>query len=323
MNYTEILIEQAVAQSLAWDGDTLVDWVSGHRISLDGFVERRGVWFPYRFDSSLTSKSGRFTVLFERLGTKALVLDRGEILRELNRSYYFASTYEYPITFLTLPDGREAIAHCPKEYCRIDIELAETGECLTDISGRKPDDVFHSRLSTSQGGLWLASAGWVWHPFDVAAIWSVSTVLENPRLLDTDGIPLSFDSSVESLAFVDDDRLIAALGKESLSSEEAEEKLVMLSTRDGRRLCETKLASPAGTVVPFGDGLVLALYEHPRLLTIADGRAVMAWPHLSTGKQQTSILDHIDRVPNFAKHPTRPIFAISNEGKVTIVSMER
>src|SRR5688572_2620497 len=93
-------------RSLCWHHGDLVDWVDGGtRYRLDGTVVPRTVFYAYRFDHALIAPNGRYVALIERLGTKGLILKNGEIVREINRSYYFANAYEYPIIFLTLPDG--------------------------------------------------------------------------------------------------------------------------------------------------------------------------------------------------------------------------
>jgi hypothetical protein len=238
----ELVLDVAGVKSLVWDGNDLVDWVAGgKRIALSGAVHPSGCYFAYRFDSAISSPSGRFAALFEKLGTKALLLDRGKVSRELDRSYYCAHAYEFPIGFLSPPDGTEAIAHCPRDYCRIDIDVAETGQCLTDAADRKPADIFHSRLSTSPGGTALVSAGWIWHPFGVASLWSIEAVLGNPRLLDKSAIPLALDNEVESVAFLDEDRLAVATGTESLDGEITGESLCIVSTADGRLLAHLRL----------------------------------------------------------------------------------
>jgi hypothetical protein len=322
MDATEIVIEVPDVQSLLWEGDTLVDWVSGgKRIGLDGMVQPSGVHYGYRFDSAIASRSGRFVIVFEKLGTKALLLDRGNLLRELDRSYYFADTYEFPVAFTVLPDGREAIVRCPREYCRIDIEVADTGECLTNHLARKPEDMFHSRLAASPQAKWLTSAGWIWHPFNTAVLWSLEAVLRDPTVLDGTGIPLALDNEVESLAFLDEEHLAIGLRREGISGQKADEKLSVLSIPDGKAINQTRLFSPSGTLIPFSHDTILSLYEHPRLLRVSDGSVAREWPHLSSGKQQSSLIHHLDPIPAFAKHPTRPIFAIAGLDKVTVVSV--
>src|SRR5918993_3491560 len=101
-----IPIEQPV-RSLCWDGDFLVDWAGGGiRYSLEGRSSRlRKIYYPYRFDRAVILPNTEYTILYEVLGTKGLVLKNGEQVREINRSYYFANAFEFPVTALLLPDG--------------------------------------------------------------------------------------------------------------------------------------------------------------------------------------------------------------------------
>jgi len=93
-----------------------VDWASGgKRFRLDRTVVTPQRTSSYHFDAALVSPDAKYIALYERLGTKGLLLAKsGEILREINRSYYHA--HEYLPTFLMLPDGRTGIAHCPHDY---------------------------------------------------------------------------------------------------------------------------------------------------------------------------------------------------------------
>jgi hypothetical protein len=62
-------------RSLCWDRDELVDWVDGgKRFHLNGSIEDSCVRYGYRFDAACVSPSGSYAVIYERLGTKALLL---------------------------------------------------------------------------------------------------------------------------------------------------------------------------------------------------------------------------------------------------------
>lgn len=92
--------------ALRWDGDDLVDFANGpDRWRLDGTADvprvRRSFGFP--FDQAIVSPSGRFQAVYAERGTKALLLHEGKIVRELNRSYYHAEDYDYPIALGVLP----------------------------------------------------------------------------------------------------------------------------------------------------------------------------------------------------------------------------
>ena len=122
-------------QSLCWSNDELVDWVGGgHRYNLNGDIFRANVNYAYEFDYAVVSPDCQYSALLTRLGTKGLILKNGKIIREINRSFYQASVYEYPFTFMRLPGGEMAIAHCPNEYCEVEIEEVESGERLTTRS---------------------------------------------------------------------------------------------------------------------------------------------------------------------------------------------
>jgi hypothetical protein len=126
MNTHRTTLAATRLRSLAWDGDTLVDWVGGARHGLDGTVENLNVGSSYRFDSAVGL--GRLGVSYEALGTKGRLLrDNGkrakdavhplsvDILREIDRSYYHADDYFFPVTLFQLSDGRDVIAYRLRE----------------------------------------------------------------------------------------------------------------------------------------------------------------------------------------------------------------
>jgi len=172
-------------RSLVWDADALVDWVDGGvRWTLQGQSSDPAVRYAFSFDMATTLPGSGYSVIYKRLGTKGLVLKDGRIVREIDRSYYHAEAYEFPVALFRLPSGRPAIVHCPEDYCRLRIDDLETGEVITtatDAAG----DFFHSRLSVSSDGRWLASAGWMWHPVDDVAVYDLHVALTDGRALDS------------------------------------------------------------------------------------------------------------------------------------------
>ena len=307
---------------MCWQGDELVDWVSGGRVlQLDGRMQDPHVRFGYRFDSAQVSASGRFAVIYERLGTKALLLKDGRVIRELNRSYYQADMYEYPIAFIQKPDGEELIAHCPRDYCRIDIEVAESGECLTDTAARQPVDIFHSRLAGSPGGTYLLSAGWVWHPLDVAGLWRLDAVLADPTQLDRPAIDVATHDEVSSIAFIDESLLVAGFRNEDEIP--GRYQLAMLGSADGQVQRYLDCAGETGVLYPVGPNHVVAFHRHPRLMDTRTGQVLHEWPDLHTGMQASSIVHHLSPLPPLALHPRRPMFAVAAADKVTVLSFTR
>jgi hypothetical protein len=109
----EIRIPASHVRSLVWHDDELIDWAAGgQRFLLSGEAVPRHVNYAFPFDAAVSSPSGEYAVIYTRLGTKGLVLRRGEIVREINRSFYCADAYEYPVALLRIADGREVLAHC-------------------------------------------------------------------------------------------------------------------------------------------------------------------------------------------------------------------
>jgi hypothetical protein len=80
-------------RSLVWRGYRLVDWLGGlETYGLDGSKTRGRINWAYRFDTVVQSSDGRYTVLYERLGTKGLILRGETIVREIDRSFYCADS---------------------------------------------------------------------------------------------------------------------------------------------------------------------------------------------------------------------------------------
>ena len=219
-------IELAVEglRSIAWAGDDLVDWIGGRRVRLDGEVVRFGVGESYRFDGS--AGLGDIGAAFETLGTKgrlmrwnAQVAQQNFVplgfdeFREIDRSYYCANVYDYPLCLFRLPDGRAAIAHCPKRYDTLEMELLD-GTPLTTRNA-KAVDIFHARLAVSRDGRWLLDNGWVWHPVTIVAVYDVARALREPDHLSSSGISIDLggasDGDVDAATF-SGDRLVACSG---------------------------------------------------------------------------------------------------------------
>ena len=131
-------------RSLCWCGDELVDWVDGGRVlALHGTDRRRSFNPSYRFDAATASPDGRFVVLYERLGTKGLLLKDGRMLREIDRSYYQAHAYEYPVTLFHEPGGRLLLARCGGQMAgiaclkRLDGEVGEIARTYVRPASRR------------------------------------------------------------------------------------------------------------------------------------------------------------------------------------------
>jgi hypothetical protein len=314
-------------RSLCWHGDWLIDWAGGNRvITLDGNDSGGNVIWSYRFDAAVQSPSGRYAVVYERLGTKGIVLERGKIIRDVNRSFYHAHHYEYPIVMFQAPDGRELIAHCPEHYNQIEIEEAATGKRLTESAARKPADFFHSRLAMSPGGTRLLSAGWFWHPADSASTWSIEAALRDPTTLDVLGAPNpSSETQISSATFVDDERVVLSSNPGCEPFDEEGDSpfrpgtLALFHLGSGEFESLTTVELPVGQMMWLGEGRVVGFYEHPKVIEVSTGTVVCRWPEIKTGKQSSSIIYQSGELPLIAPDPARKRFAVASADRVIVL----
>jgi hypothetical protein len=336
--FTQSSFQAKGIRSLSWRGDKLVDWVGGGRaFGLDGTEQPARVGYAYRFDAATASPDGRYAVIYERLGTKGLLLDDGRIIRELDRSFYHANAYEYPVALFNGPDGRVLLAHCPGDYCRVELEEAATGQSLTASTERKPSDFFHSRLAASPHGKRLLSAGWLWHPLSIVTCFDVAQALADPRHLDIrHDLASSFNPGLaeeSSACWLDDDCVAVAASAEPEQDDFEDDGGLHLRPRGlavydvTERTCVQafQLDEPAGTILALGKGHVLSLYRHPKLIDLSTGKIVHVWSELQSGRQDGSIMWHLDadaKPPPMAFDPLGERFAIVNNDTVTVIAFD-
>ena len=325
-------------RSLTWCGDELIDWIgAGNRYCLDGSIIRSGYSsFAYRFDSAVSTRDGGVRAIYERKGTKGLVL-AGQAIREINRSFYHADDYEYPICLWPDADGRVLLAHCPDQYNQIEIEDAVTGERLTDLPSRKPDDFFHSRLQANPTGTRLLSAGWVWHPWNAVCWFDVAGCLEDPTSLDSvmKHSPQAFHVGLTeeaSACWQTDDRLLISGGPDEEDPEEVAEfadrprlrpnGIIAYDIPAQECVRAIVLDQPAGRMMPVGEDHVVTFFGHPRLVSLVDGQILEEWPELPTGRQTSSILrGEKEPPPPMALDPGHRRFAVFVADKIHVVSV--
>ncbi len=322
-------------RSLTWRGDELVDWVGGGtRLSLEGERRRAFVFYAYRFDTAIATPDGEWAILYERHGTKALLVREGAFVRELNRSYYFASSYDFPICLWRDADGRALVGHCPEEYNRIEIEDAQTGARLT-AGEREPADFFHSRLQVSPDGKRMLTAGWVWHPFDAVGAFDLEEALRDPTHLDSPEevtppsarVGLAEESSacwasattvlVGGTAKREDRETAAEPPEPGLHRQGLAQ--VDLSTR--AVVAFVRLPFPTGAMMAVGSDRALCLFEHPRLVSLETGEVLAAWPELSTGAQTSSISSHLPPPPPMALDRIGRRLAVADGERVHVLSL--
>lgn len=323
---TETRFAAPHVRSLAWDGDELVDWAAGGvRYGLQGELHDPCVRYAYSFDMAVALEDSGYSVLYKRLGTKGLVLKDGRVLRDINRAFYHAENYEYPIALFRLPSGRPAIVHCPDEYCRLRIDDLETGELIATAS-EDAGDFFHSRLSVSPDGRWLVSAGWMWHPVDDVAYYDLHAALADGSTLDTATRELDVLTDRGNAAGFDRrSRVVVTADMTGFDDDET-------GVEGGP--CVVRLAAGTGkpperipvdidsVFMAVGDDHLLLLGGHPRLLSLATGQVVAEWPDIKTVVPCCAIQSSGHEWTHFAIDVPRARIAITHDEQVTVIAFD-
>jgi len=316
-------------ESLVWRDGLLFDWVNGNlSYNLDGTKQGPTIIYPYRFDAAVVSPSGSFVALYERLGTKAIVLGPHGSLRELNRSYYHAHVYEYPILFFRLPDGREALAHCPEEYCDLRIEDPATGELWSEIGTGSVRSLFHSRLAANPAGNRILSAGWFWHPADVAYVFNLTSGPGGRLLFEQCKLCADQTTEINSAVFNCRGQLVVASASDAedfgtgTTDERLRPGMIGVLDLDNQRTASlAPLEDEAGTLIPLGRKHVIGLYDHPKLIDVETGRTLFHWPDVKTGLQKSSIIYHRPLPPPIAFDPVAGRLAVADDKQITVVTL--
>jgi len=254
-------------------------------------------------DCSITSADGQYAFIFERLTTKGLLLKNGKLLREINRSYYCASVYEYPAAFITF-DGNTYLAHCPFEYCRLDFEEVETGEIVTNIAGRNPSDVFHSRLIASPDGRHLMVRGWAWHPVDKIELFNIASCFASPLMLDNATLWPDIGREMNTASFIDNKRvLIASTDEEPFDDEEPNpfppKSIAVWNVYTNEVSDAIKVNGEFGNLFAIDHTYAWDMYKYPKLINITTGEIVGKCEEINSGVQCSSIMH--SGIKNFAQ----------------------
>ncbi len=310
-------------RSLVWDGDDLVDWAGGGVIyKPTGERTSRNRFYAYAFDGAVAD--GRDAVIFARLNTKGLVLRDGLLLREIDRSFYCADAFDYPLAVFRRKDGRQILAHCPKAVDRLELEDFTTGDILTAWADRQPRSNFHGRLAASSDGRYLLSAGWAWQPYDDILVFDLDEALAEPSHLDSKGILPSLWSEMGACAaFSRDGRLIVGLNIDGEDRGSQDHTGLCVFDLDSRVMTgEVRCSGPIGLLMAIGDHHVLNLHGHPQLLDLATGEVVRAWPGVPCGNQISAIRAASPPFEHIAIDVDRMRCAIGLGDRITVIRFE-
>lgn len=309
--------------ALAWDGEVLVDVTTERRIGPDGSVSAASFYTSFKFDRGLCLRDGDavWSIAYVNRGTKALLFKDGREHRELNRSYYFAEAYDYPIA-LALVDTRAVVLHCPTAYNIVEAEDAESGKILW--SKKTEEMEFHSRLAVSENGKFLLSAGWFWHPFGGAWVCPVDFDSEADSVRE---VAFSFGAEIDGAAFLDDDHVVVSSTHEVIDGEDGFSgstigpmQLGVWSISEARWTSTVPIATVTGPIMPWKDW-VISFYEHPKAIELSTGRIVQTWPEIDSGHQIGSIKLGDPPPPTLAFNQRLGMFAVADGPRIHIVSL--
>ncbi|MCO5946012.1 hypothetical protein [Mucilaginibacter flavidus] len=312
-------------KTIAWYDNTLIDWANaGKQYVLDDSKAKQLGHDTYGFgDAAIISADGVYAFIYKRLGTKGLLLKNGELLREINRSYYCADVYEYPAAFVTVLDVTYLI-HCPLAYNRLDFENAETGEIVTDTSKRKPEDVFHSRLEVSNDSSFLLSKGWLWHPLDVVNVYNIKDCFAKPKRLD---VAITYpDRGVEicTASFINSTQVLIGSSDEVID----EENLDVLPPKHIAiwDLTKSAFSKPVTVNAEFGnlfainENLAWDLFKYPKIIDINTGEVIDKMEDIDSGQQKSSIIHHVENYPQIVFNRESKQIAIAGKDKIEVLT---
>ena len=293
---TRQTIKTNYLQTIDWHNGSIIDWVSaGQQYSLDGQQKQIAKYhYAFSFDGSITSQDGQYVFIYKRLGTKGLLLKNGEILREINRPYYQAESYEFPAAFLTF-NNTTYLVHCPIDYCQLDFENVETGEIISNIEGRKPSDIFHSRLSISPDNKYLMVCGWAWHPVDTVELFDIEECFKNPILLDKSSLFPDFGTQINSASFIDNERILIAASDEEPFDDEVppilpQKHIAIWNFIKNEIFKPVKVEGEFGNLFAISDNQVWDMFKFPKIINVQTGLIESKFEDINSGLQTSSIL---------------------------------
>ncbi len=323
-------INETDFSTLTWTGDYLLDWANGGKIYFPADREKTSLfsyYFAFSFDSAISSSDNIYSFVYKKLGTKGLLLKNGEILREINRSYYHAEVYEYPVAFATLRDGRTILIHCPDEYNRLEFEDVENGTILTRHADREPSDFFHSRLEVSPDNKTLLSKGWAWHPFDFVEVFDIDECIKNPQALDQSRLVPDVYAEICTASFITDELvLIGSPNDTEPFDDEPSDKLKNgeigiwnIVTNEISGILKPK-CSIGGNLIAIDDTFAWELKDHPKIINFRTGEIDDEIRDIYSGKQVSSIIHSTDGLPSIAFNKNTKQIAIGSGHTIEILS---
>lgn len=312
-------------KTICWLDDTIVDWASsGEQYTVDGKKNRLAKYgYPFGFDSAISSNDGTYSFIYKKLGTKGLLLKNGELLREINRSYYCAGSYEFPAAFITL-QGNTYLVHCPNGYNQLDFEDVESGEIVTNTKNRNPDDIFHSRLEVSPEGNLLMSKGWLWHPLNTVIVYDIQQCFNDPSLLDNPMLSPDVGVEICTASFVNNDEVLVGSSDEVLNDEKVgalpPKHIAIWHLKTNLISKQMPVKEEFGNLFAINNRLAWDLFNFPKIINIESGEIVDENREMNSGQQNSSIIDSGKNFPAIIFNRQTKQIAIKGDEKIEILT---
>lgn len=316
-------------KSLAWSKGHLVDFATAlsHYIDENNIRPRLKYRFAYPFDAAIVSDDGVYAVLYQKLGTKGVLLKNGDLLREINRSYYYADMYEYPVALFRAANGIQYLIHCPAAYNQLEFEEVDSGRVVSNIAGRKPADFFHSRLEVSANNKGLLSKGWIWHPTDAVCWFDLEACLVNPLLLDHLLQP-QLHIEVGSASFINDQLVLLVIGTqaETVDGDRAHwsdiNSLLVWDVQRNQIINTQKVDAELGNIIVVDESHAIDVYKYPKLINFINGKLLDQCPDIDSGLQSSSIIGALKtKLPAIAWDGKNKRLAIAYADTIDVLSI--
>ncbi|MEO1418951.1 MAG: hypothetical protein AAFW00_27100, partial [Bacteroidota bacterium] len=228
-----------------------------------------------------------------------------------------------PAAFLKYKE-RTYLVHCPNQYCQLDIEDVETGKIITNNVERNPQDVFHSRLEISPDNKFILSKGWYWHPWDGIELFNIEECIATPQLLDKGITPPNVGTEINSASFINENEILICSSNEEPMDDGDDEPippghLAIWNIKTNEIKNAVKINGVYGNIFAINNKKCWDLYEHPKIISLENGEVIYEEKDIFSGKQASSIIHHIDKLPKIAYDKKNKQIAIAFEDKMEIL----
>lgn len=309
-------------QSLCWVGDKLFDFAGGFvGISLEGKIDPPKFIIGYKFDGAVASEDGHYVIVYEKYGTKGLVFKEGKLIREINRSYYHADVYEYPLAVFSAND-KALLAHCPENYNVIEIEEIETATRLTAQNSTEID-FFQSRLQVSPNQKLLLSAGWIWQPLDSVLIYDISN-LSTPQAHGPVWESETNDTEIFEIneaVFMDDNLLLISGAEDQENLDGNREVVVVYDLQSKKVVSRVLVERPTGTLMPVDKNHAVSFFDTPKLMHLSTGKILHEWNDIPVSTPNSSIKTPLKKLSIIAIDREKKRFAIVTDQAIEVIAL--